>query len=163
MCFQCPLLSLGPKRLAIQISLDAKLNQGLYTYYSTLVTNAPVHDGNWHHLCITWRSQDGAFAIYRDGIIVGNGTVAEGIEIPSGGAWVLGHEQDTVGGGFAENQAFEGELAEVHIFDKVLSEEEIFEMKETCAQCIREGNVISWNEFRSGVHGDVQEVSATFC
>ena len=159
MCFQCPLISLGPKRLAIQISFDGKLNQGLYTYYSTPVTHAPVHDGN----CITWRSQDGAFAIYRDGIFVGSGAAAEGVEIPSGGAWVLAQEQDTVGGGFDENQAFEGELTEVHIFDKVLSQEEIFEMKETCAQCIREGNVISWNEFRSGVHGDVQEVPATFC
>ena len=89
--------------------------------------------------------------------------MAAGIEIPSGGAWVLAQEQDIVGGNYDESQAFEGELAEVHIFDKVLSEEEIFEMKETCAQCIREGNVISWNEFRSGVHGDVQEVPATFC
>ena len=134
-----------------------------FFYNSTLDTQ--VRDGNWHHLCTTWGSQDGAFAIYRDGIIVGNGIVAKGVTIPSSrSAWVLGQEQDKVGGGFQEHQAFEGELAEVHIFNKVLSKEDILQMNKTCGQSMRKGNLESWDDFKSAdVHGDVQEVDAIFC
>ena len=89
--------------------------------------------------------------------------MANNKKIPSGGAWVLAQEQDKVGDGFQELQAFEGQLAEVHIFDKVLSEVEILKMKETCAQSILKGSVISWNNFTSGVHGDVRKVPATCC
>ena len=89
--------------------------------------------------------------------------MAEEETIPSGGAWVLAQEQDAVGGRFDKSQAFEGELAEVHIFDKVLSDVEILKMKETCAQSILKGSVISWNNFTSGVHGDVRKVPATCC
>ena len=89
--------------------------------------------------------------------------MAKNKKIPSGGAWVLAQEQDKVGDDFDKNQAFEGELAEVHIFDKALSEEKILKMKESCAQSIHKGSVISWNNFTSGVHGDVRKVPATCC
>ena len=76
----------------------------------------------------------------------------------------MGQEQDKVGGDFAENQAFEGELAEVHIFNKVLSEEDILQMNKTCGQSMLKGNVKSWDDFKSApVNGVVQKVHATFC
>ena len=89
--------------------------------------------------------------------------MAKGEKIQSGGAWVLGQDQDKVGGDFHEDQAFEGELAEVHIFDKVLSMEKILKMNETCAQSMRKDSVISWNNFTSGVRGNVTKVLATCC
>ena len=76
----------------------------------------------------------------------------------------MGQEQDNVGKEFEEHQAFQGRLAEVHIFDKVLSKEKILQMNKTCGQSMHKGNVKSWDDFRSaGVNGDVEMVHATFC
>ena len=76
----------------------------------------------------------------------------------------MGQEQDDVGMRFQENQAFQGRLAEVHVFNKVLSNEEILQMNKTCGQSMHKGNVKSWDDFRSaGVNGDVEMVHATFC
>lgn len=121
-----------------------------------------VNDGNWHHLCSTWNSQDGAYKIYKDGNVVGSGTIATGKTIPGNGIWVLGQDQDSRGGAFVKFQAFQGEMVEVNIFDRVLSSEEISEMSQSCALS-QKGNVKSWNDFKSGVKGNIEVVNATCC
>ena len=88
-------------------------------------TGVNVSDGNWHHLAVTWRSSDGAVKIFKDGTLAASGSLAGGTSIRSGGSFVLGQEQDTVGGSFEASQSFPGSLDEVVIVNRVLGDSEI--------------------------------------
>ena len=123
-----------------------------------------INDGKWHHICATRKSQGGHYQIYKDGKVAGIGSMSggSGRKLSRGGMWVLGQDQDVVGGGFATNQAFQGEMTEVNVWDKVLSSKVILKMSKSC-QSTRGGNVKSWNDFKSGVKGNVKIVKPTCC
>ncbi|KAJ8345070.1 hypothetical protein SKAU_G00292630 [Synaphobranchus kaupii] len=85
-----------------------------------------VLDGHWHHLCVVWSSIEGRFWHYTDRRLTSTGSrFRKGYEIPSGGAVVLGQEQDAVGGGFDEAEAFVGELAGFAMWARALSPGEV--------------------------------------
>ncbi|NET80177.1 LamG domain-containing protein [Okeania sp. SIO1F9] len=97
-------------------------------WYSTGVA---FNDGEWHCVAITWQSSDGQFKVYKDGKEVHSKVISQGNPIATGGALVLGQEQDKLGGGFAANQAFQGQMAHLRMYNRVLSPEDINEcMKE---------------------------------
>ena len=80
----------------------------------------------------------------------------------AGGTWVVGQDQDSVGGGFDANQMLLGEIADVNIWDKELSYPDIQEFSKSC-QCKLRGNVKSWNNFTDGVRGNVRIVKKPTC
>ena len=46
------------------------------------ITDVRTNDGLWHHVCVTWTSAEGAWAIYLDGILRDHGTgLANGTSI----------------------------------------------------------------------------------
>jgi pentaxin family protein len=93
---------------------------------SRVTTGVAANDGAWHQIVVTWRSSDGQTQLYKDGQLAYSGTLAAGSPIVgSGGAVVLGQDQDTVGGGFQPAQAFLGDLDEVSLYDRVLSPAEV--------------------------------------
>ncbi|XP_078607888.1 uncharacterized protein LOC144879900 [Branchiostoma floridae x Branchiostoma japonicum] len=103
----------------------------------------PVWDGARHAVCVTWRSSDGAWQVYADGARRNSGTgLRVGGRVRSGGTFILAQDQDTVGGGFAANQAFSGELSQVNLWDRVLSAAEVG--ADWAAFCNHHGNVIDW-------------------
>lgn len=88
-------------------------------------TGVAFNDGKWHHIVLTWRGQDGDLRIYKDSVPVFNGLLAVENTIRSGGTLVLGNDQDEVGGGFDPEQAFNGTMDEILIFDTILEEEDM--------------------------------------
>jgi pentaxin family protein len=103
--------------------------QGLFINGTAVldVDNYP-NDHAWHHLAWTWRSSDGAWVMYLDGVQVASGSgLQTGYSIAAGGAVVLGQDQDSLGGGFDATQAWKGELDEVRVYSRVLSGTEIAE------------------------------------
>ncbi|XP_066304554.1 lymphocyte antigen 75-like [Branchiostoma lanceolatum] len=103
----------------------------------------PVWDGERHAVCATWRSTDGAWQIYTDGVLQASGSGFNvGGTVRSGGTWILAQEQDTVGGGFTETQAFSGELSQVNLWNRVLTPSEIG--TDWSVFCNQHGNVIDW-------------------
>lgn len=80
--------------------------------------SAPVdfNDGAWHHLAFSWRPSGGGIALD----VFVDGTLTETIpstSVPaSGGTLVLGQEQDALGGGFSEAQAWIGQIDDVRIW-----------------------------------------------
>ena len=118
-------------------------------------------DGQWHHICCAWENSEGAVKMYEDGAVSGQGIVSKGHTIVSNGSLVLGQEQDKVGGGFDSSQAYYGDLSEVNMWNKVLSDDEISRMANECYS--GEGNVFKWSDFKSGVKGDAKVVEPSSC
>lgn len=86
-----------------------------------------MNDGIWHHFAFTWRSVDGRIRAYRDGIQIHESTAAVGQPLAQTGAVVIGGDQDILGGGFETLEMFAGELDELQIYRRVLSDSEIME------------------------------------
>jgi CUB/sushi domain-containing protein len=80
-----------------------------------------LNDGLWHHLAVTWTSSGGAVRVYKDGALAFSGTLRSGTTLTSGGALVLGQDQDSVNGGFETAQAFPGQLDELALYPTALS------------------------------------------
>jgi len=97
---------------------------GLYIEGSAVGTGVSANDGLWHHIAWTWRSSDGATKLFKDGVQVYSGTLRAG-GAPDPKNLIIGQEQDAFRGGFDASQAFLGLIADVRIFRKVLSAEQI--------------------------------------
>ena len=65
--------------------------------------------------------------------------------VRSGGALVLGQDQDSVGGSFQASQSFIGEMTGVNIWNRVIGEGGIQSMSRSCLA--RVGNVFQWLNF----------------
>ncbi|MGA1821957.1 MAG: PA14 domain-containing protein [Thermoplasmatota archaeon] len=96
-------------------------------YPENVETDIDIRDGTWHHVAVAWRNTDGDIRIYIDGEEEFAGSLAEGVEIIQGGALVLGHEQDEVGGGFELHQGLVGSMDHFVLLDKYLSASEVKE------------------------------------
>ena len=127
------------------------------------VKNSVISDGFWHALCFTWSNVDGNLTIYRDNVITDQAFgVKTGQRIAGGGHWVLGQDQDSVGGGFQIEDSFQGNLAEVNVWGRVLSGKEIATFSTGCHRCM-DGDVKRWPEFKTGLRGSVRIVQGPNC
>lgn len=90
----------------------------------SFATNNALEDGGWHHV-IVLRSGTTAKLII-DGVEVGNGIQVEATQlaIDSGGL-IIGQDQDSVGGGFAQNQSWAGGIDNLRFYRKALDNNEI--------------------------------------
>ena len=94
-------------------------------YRDVTITN--FADGEWHHFA--WTRSGTTHSIYIDGVLEGTAEltgVSETLNIAEGGL-VIGQDQDTVGGGFVTNEAWDGLIDEFAIFDSVLNAQQIQE------------------------------------
>lgn len=122
----------------------------------------PVNDGQWHHICFTWQSSDGAVNLYKDGTLHNQERgLQTGYTIKGGGSLVLGQEQDSLGGGFKERQSFKGHLANLNMWSYVLPATEVKRLSESCLA--GEGNVYKWNDFIYGIKGETVVVIPSPC
>ncbi|XP_019624993.1 PREDICTED: uncharacterized protein LOC109470471 [Branchiostoma belcheri] len=136
------------------------VNRGfqLHVQNSIRMADPPVWDGEWHTVCTTWRSSDGAWQFYVDGDLTASGSgFRVGGRVRRGGTWILGQDQDRVGGGFEASQSFIGELSEVNLWDRVLSPAEI------AADCSYHGNVIDWDTTNIRVFGEASRADYHRC
>ena len=130
---------------------------------SSRAKNIVINDGKWHAICGLWSSKYGKVKVYNDGKLVHRqDTFRKNQLISGGGTWVLGQDQDTLGGGFVVDQMMQGEITEVNIWDRVLSDEEIKSFSTSCQSRLK-GNVKSWKDFRSGVKGKAAFVQGPTC
>ncbi|KAJ8413567.1 hypothetical protein AAFF_G00080740 [Aldrovandia affinis] len=83
-------------------------------------------DGRWHHFCVIWSANEGRFWHYTDRRLTSTGSkFQKGYEIPAGGSFILGQEQDFLGGGFDAAEAFVGRMAGFTMWNRVLSPGEV--------------------------------------
>ncbi|HEX5095302.1 MAG TPA: LamG-like jellyroll fold domain-containing protein, partial [Acidimicrobiia bacterium] len=103
-----------------EFQLRDQRNLKVYIRGTSVTTGVVLNDGNWHHLAVTWTSAGGALAVYKDGALAFTGTLRAGYAMTTGGAWILGQEQDALGGGFETSQAYLGTLDEVAVYPSAL-------------------------------------------
>ncbi|XP_016388375.1 neuronal pentraxin-1-like [Sinocyclocheilus rhinocerous] len=111
-------------------------------------------DSKWHHLCITWSTRDGMWEAYLDGVKRGSGeNLSPWHPIKPGGVFILGQEQDTLGGRFDATQSFVGEMSDLQLWSRVLTSTEIYNQA-SCSSHLT-GDVITWSESMVELHGGV--------
>ncbi|XP_028298630.1 GATA zinc finger domain-containing protein 14-like [Gouania willdenowi] len=111
-----------------------------------------LSDHQWHHVCVTWTTRDGMWEAFQDGVKKGWGqNLSPWQHIKPGGVFILGQEQDSVGGLFDVTQSFLGELSDLQLWSRVLSVSEVSAQ----ASCGRhsQGDVLSWSEDNLELHG----------
>ncbi|XP_075999298.1 neuronal pentraxin 1 like [Genypterus blacodes] len=122
-----------------------------------------INDGKWHHICVTWTTRDGVWEAFQDGVMRGSGeNLAPYHPIKPHGLLILGQEQDMLGGGFDATQAFVGDLANFHIWDRKLSIGEIYNLA-TCSSKAQVGNVFSWLETSLDIYGGASKWTFEAC
>nr|XP_055076656.1 neuronal pentraxin-1 [Misgurnus anguillicaudatus] len=113
-------------------------------------------DSKWHHLCVTWSTRDGTWEAYQDGVKRGSGeNLSPWHSIKPGGVFILGQEQDTLGGRFDATQSFVGEMSDLQLWSRVLTSTEIFNQA-SCSSHLT-GDVITWSEPIVELHGGVMK------
>ncbi|XP_040203102.1 uncharacterized protein LOC120933773 [Rana temporaria] len=122
-------------------------------YINQEVTNfkTDVEFLNWRHICVTWDSDTGVVQLWVNGKLYPRKVSMKGSSIAAENSIVLGQEQDSFGGKFDEKQSLVGEISDVHMWDYVLTQEDIQKVLSGDLH----GNVINWKSLRCEIKGEV--------
>ena len=146
----------------------------LSDWYHNIVGNTDVMKwtdlvllkNEWYHFCVVWSSASSLMEFHVNGVLVKSHVTTTSRLSNSGGTLVVGQDQDSLGGGFALNQAFGGEIYQLNVFSRALRIEEIAAMYydgrcSRLASSLVHDVVVGWEEFLGATRsGAVQEVSA---
>ncbi|GFR67138.1 sushi, von Willebrand factor type A, EGF and pentraxin domain containing 1, mRNA protein, partial [Elysia marginata] len=123
---------------------------------------ARLNDGEWHHFVFTWSSALGDWKAYGDGIVMDQNTdLSKGRSIPGQGVFIVGQEQDSLGGGFSPAETFVGSMTHLNIYDRILTLQEVEELRFKCDYST--GNVLSWMSVQEHLHGNIAPQPTSFC
>ncbi|XP_031563751.1 C-reactive protein 1.1-like [Actinia tenebrosa] len=116
--------------------------------------------GRWHHVCVTWKNDDGKIAVYLDCEKINDGTLKRGHVITKG-ALILGQEQDGYMERFDKDQTYKGNLTSLNIWDRVFTADEIKEL--SASYHTLQGNVVKWSDLKQRTHGEIQALCDPIC
>ncbi|XP_077978220.1 uncharacterized protein LOC144433736 [Glandiceps talaboti] len=120
-------------------------------------TDLAVNDGNWHHVCITWASDEGNWALYHNGALLKSGEdLSKDENIRPGGIFLLGQSHD------GDMRAFVGEMAHFNLWNYVLSDDDIAKIASDCLGH-EQGNVFAWRSGYLDIEGSVSIMPADIC
>ena len=111
-------------------------------------------------MCATWENGQGRWKIYLDGDFKKERISGAGKKFTNG-ALYLGQEQDSYKGGFSLYQSFQGNLTNVNLWNRVLSQEEIKDQSRSCI--LGEGNILKWTDFVGKEQGNVRVECSHAC
>ncbi|XP_053395851.1 sushi, von Willebrand factor type A, EGF and pentraxin domain-containing protein 1-like [Mercenaria mercenaria] len=133
-----------------------------YVNGDKVTTTVSANDGIWHHVCVLWSSNRGSWKIYMDGIPMDSGRkLANGQTIKGGGQFVVGQEQDSLGGGFSSPESFIGQISQLNMWGRALSLGDIESLRLNCTKQM--GDVISWADVSGKMQGAVTDSPVEFC
>ncbi|XP_069820898.1 C-reactive protein-like [Dendropsophus ebraccatus] len=127
-------------------------SNALNFYVSNTHLGYDLQDNNfteWTSICATWSST--ARAVWVDGKkYSGSGTPNK--DISADPIIILGQQQDTYGGGFQLQDSIVGEMTDVNMWDKALTDDNVIDY---FAGNEVSRNVINWKDLRYNLTGDV--------
>ncbi|CAJ1062251.1 C-reactive protein-like isoform X3 [Xyrichtys novacula] len=106
----------------------------------------------WHSMCATWNSGNGLSQLWVNGKPSIKRFIKTG-PIKGAPITILGQEQDSYGGGFDATQSFLGMITKVHMWNYVLSNEEI--QRYVKNEQFTPGNVFNWRALDFQITGAV--------
>ncbi|CAL8332414.1 unnamed protein product [Lota lota] len=106
----------------------------------------------WQSVCLTWDGNTGLVQLWLDGRPSARKYCSEGT-LSSKNLIMIGQEQDSHGGGFDIQQSFVGMMADVHMWNFVLSPCEIQRYVEDLNYS--PGNVINWKALQYEIIGKI--------
>jgi CUB/sushi domain-containing protein len=83
-----------------------------------------------------------------------------GNKIKGGGIWVIGQDQDSLGGSFDAKDSFKGILTEVNIWNTVLGVDEIKSFANDC-DLLMQGNYKAYSDF--DISRATQLIKLSYC
>ncbi|XP_033926978.1 cell adhesion molecule 3-like isoform X7 [Melopsittacus undulatus] len=132
-----------------------KPKPGEYRFYvgGKFVTfRTPENRGDWEHVCARWESGTGVAEFWLDGKPWPRKGLQRGYAVGPEAAVLLGQEQDAFGGGFDLYNSFSGELADVYLWDTVLSPDRM----RAAFQSLRlPPALLAWSSLSYSIKGDV--------
>ncbi|NXB82577.1 AGRD2 protein, partial [Donacobius atricapilla] len=120
-------------------------------------------DGQWHHFCVTWQQENGTWAIYADGKrrASASGLCSVGPSAPQAifgqGTFIIGQDQDSLGGTFRAKESFSGNITDLYIWQKVLSTEQIEKVRSCWV--VEQDLIFGWSSNALEVESTVQAVT----
>ncbi|XP_074140930.1 adhesion G protein-coupled receptor D2 [Sminthopsis crassicaudata] len=118
-------------------------------------------DGRWHHVCATWEKQRGRWTLGADGKLqTGAQSLSPSQSLSPGGVFVIGQNQDSLGGDFKKEEAFRGNITNLSVWARVLSPEQL-DMAQAC-EISNEGLLFGWNRGALEIAPTLQEVVLPF-
>ena len=131
------------------------------TFYS-----APLNDGAWHSVCVTWLKSTSICTAYVDGktndkrsfdscrdsndVDFNGKTLVLGQKIPN--------DED---GLFLESHSFIGNLSRLNVWDYAMDDEQVEGVATECSNT--SGNVLSWEMFQIDLQGSVVKTKRSCC
>ncbi|XP_033757629.1 sushi, von Willebrand factor type A, EGF and pentraxin domain-containing protein 1-like [Pecten maximus] len=129
------------------------------SFSSPLTINWMVNDKLWHHVAFTW-SDSGHWSVYVDGQIINEGTsYSQQVAMPNRQSIVLGQRSVSL----TARNPFEGEISQVNVYSKALSQTAIQAMANNCTTSQELGDRHQWPEFSSYLRGNVSVIMPTIC
>ncbi|KAM5126676.1 LOW QUALITY PROTEIN: uncharacterized protein ACMZJ9_021204 [Mantella aurantiaca] len=121
-------------------------------YINQKVTNIMTDSESldWRHTCVTWDSDTGVLQLWVNRKVYPGGVVMKGSTIAAESSIILGQEQDSFGGGFDASQSFVGEISDVHMWDYVLTPEEVQKVISDNFY----GNLLNWKSLIYKIRGN---------
>ncbi|KAL2086613.1 hypothetical protein ACEWY4_017672 [Coilia grayii] len=102
----------------------------------------PAKLNSWNSVCATWDSITGLSQLWINGKPGSRKFIFKGGTLAGTPIVILGLDQDAYGGGFNQNDAFIGQLTDVHMWDRVIAPCEINNFSEN--KKFQGGNLINW-------------------
>ena len=131
------------------------------TFYS-----APLNDGAWHSVCVTWLKSTSICTAYVDGktndkrsfdscrdnndVDFNGKTLVLGQKIPS--------DED---GLFLESHSFIGNLSRLNVWDYAMDDEQVESVAAECSNT--SGNVLSWAMLQIDLQGSLVKTKRSCC
>ncbi|XP_067036397.1 pentraxin-4-like [Acropora muricata] len=100
---------------------------------------ADLHNNQWYHLCLTWKSSEAAFNVFMNGAFLGRRN-STGRILPPNGSLYFGQHRLALNEGFTPSTCFRGSMACMNLWDYALSSLTIKSMARSCG---RKGNLVN--------------------
>ncbi|XP_077327905.1 C-reactive protein-like [Lithobates pipiens] len=136
---------------AFLIRFQAPTTYTVYINRGSIVFKRDSKPPDWSHTCVTWDSKTGEVQLWVNGKISTKGYISGKSSIAVKASIILGQEQDFFGAGFNASQSLVGEISDVHVWDYVLTAEDI----QTVISGDHHGNVINWKSLLYEMEGGV--------
>ncbi|KAG7166367.1 Neuronal pentraxin-2-like 8 [Homarus americanus] len=99
---------------------------------------------SWAHFCFLYQLNDASWTIYLNGERRAEGSFpGPTTPLEGGGAFVIGQEQDSLGGGFQRDQSFCGEITHLNIWSRTLDHHTLTQV--WSCEGGQPGDLLSWS------------------